>query len=214
MSPTQTLEIAEVFRYPGNSAGNVQRVDLILFRLRTPFVMWGRSDDWRLPLWSQDTADLVGKKANCRGWGGGSNQLLSGTFFYQNVITPFTCNNSNCAPDVISPDTRSFFRGDYARYSPTNPSVVHQPGDSGSGCFVTDNGTIYLASIHITGEIGVSLATPTYGGTDSSGKPRLGVRQWIDQILFRVPVNQALTTLTGGTPVTFRKRKDHEQDTH
>lgn len=182
-SPTQTLQIVEVFRYPGNSTGSVQRVDLILFRLSTPFIMPGSSGNWQLPLWRRGTEELVGRTATCRGWGGGSNQLLSGVFIYQNVVPPFTCNNSNCAPDVVPPDTRSFFRGDYASYSPVNSSIVHEPGDSGSGCFVTDNGTIYLASIEITGETGVSLATPTYRGTDSSGNPRLGVRQWIDQVI-------------------------------
>jgi hypothetical protein len=168
-SPWQQHNIASVCRYPGNGEiGTDQRADLVLMRLTDPFSMTGGDDDWQNPTWPHASSTLPGQTATCFGWGNAASRLKMRSMQYSSVVLPETFNN--------------YFRGDMGVYSP----AFIEPGDSGSGCWIQANGVNYLATETHSNPAGVSWATSSYAGSDPFG-PRLGVREWMDNLMFATP---------------------------
>jgi hypothetical protein len=191
--PDQQLQIASVHRYPGNSGSlSNQRADVILFKLAYPFKIdgqqYGADDDWHLSLYPNASSTLAdptaglpanGATATCYGWGGCSPKLRSATFKYDFGYFPRRTTVSG----------GSVYNADLIDIYPTVSGETFQGGDSGGGCFVSVNGTQFLA----TGLAGggapffeYAFSSSSTGASDIFG-PELGIRQWVGSVLFSDP---------------------------
>jgi hypothetical protein len=204
-TPAQDIEIAEVHRYPGNQTGRTQRVDLILFRLRTPFVAAGRDDDWQQLLWAGTSQQLLGRPITCFGWGGGSSMLRYASFSVGNV----TMQSRFAGSDGI------VFRGDHVDYAPSAAGVSTEDGDSGSGCFTgIGGGRQALVSITVAQNAGVSVATTTPRNFDGSARrdvfgEETGVREWLDSVMFASIPNAGWAGEVESAPAIASEGREH-----
>ena len=127
--------------------------DVGLIRVSEPFPIDVGSDGYTNPLWPFPAADLVGVTVDCYGYG---NNTPEGTGFgtLRYAALPIV----------------SYSASDFAYMFQANElGQIQTYGDSGSGCFYTQNGRRYQVSV---------FTNP--GGDRARGHSAADIRSWVD----------------------------------
>jgi hypothetical protein len=239
----QRQGVAELLRHP-SSINNAQFIDVVLLRLAAPMLINGSLDRFQQRIWPGESPTLDGKTFECVGYGLADLTICSNTCARArngtcedggrnsaSAVCAFETDCTDCGSRASATNTArrallaengisinvplgSGTEGDVVEFAPNAQNQITAEGDSGGGCFVTDGGVRYLASVNKAWRAcatqGGCKATGGYGGGNATLLTTPWVRDWImrtayhrrSRTLLAHGENCANAALTAGSQAT------------